>query len=74
VIELARAEGMAVTERAIGVHEVRAAKEAFLTSSLRGIAPLVRLGGQPIGRATTGTLTRRLTAAYLALVDRECSG
>ena len=72
VIELARAEGMAVAERAIGLHEVRAAKEAFLTSSLRGIAPLVRIGGTPIGRATPGELTRRLTAAYLALVDREC--
>ena len=73
VIELARAEGVAVTERAIGLHEVRAAKEAFLTSSLRGIAPLVRIGGTRIGRAMPGDLTRRLTAAYLALVERECS-
>ena len=72
VLELARAEGVAVAERVIGLHEVRAAKEAFLTSSLRGIAPLVRVGGKPIGRATPGELTRRLTAAYLALVDREC--
>jgi branched-chain amino acid aminotransferase len=74
VIELARAEGVAVAERAIGLHEVRAAKEAFLTSSLRGIAPLVRIGGNPIGRGTPGELTRRLTAAYLALIDRECGG
>jgi branched-chain amino acid aminotransferase len=74
VLELARAERIAVAERVIGLHEVRAAKEAFLTSSLRGIAPLVRIGGKPIGRATPGELTRRLTAAYLALVDRECGG
>jgi branched-chain amino acid aminotransferase len=73
VIELARAEGVAVAERAIGLHEVRAAKEAFLTSSLRGIAPLVRIGGKPIGRGAPGELTRRLSAAYLALVERECS-
>jgi len=72
VLELARAAGIAAAERAIELHEVRAAKEAFLTSSLRGIAPLVRIGGKPIGRATPGELTRRLTAAYLALVDREC--
>jgi branched-chain amino acid aminotransferase len=72
VLELAQAEGVAVAERVIGLPEVRAAKEAFLTSSLRGIAPLVRVGGKPIGRATPGELTRRLTAAYLALVDREC--
>ena len=73
VIELARAQGVAVTERAIELHEVRAAKEAFLTSSLRGIAPLVRISGKPIGRAAPGDLTRRLTAAYLALVERECT-
>ena len=72
VMELARVEKIAVAERTIGLHEVRAAKEAFLTSSLRGIAPLVRIGGKPIGRAAPGDLTRRLTAAYLALVDREC--
>jgi branched-chain amino acid aminotransferase len=74
VLELARADGIAVAERAIGLHEVRAAKEAFLTSSLRGIAPLVRVGGKPIGRAAPGELTRRLTVAYQALVDRECGG
>jgi len=72
VLELARAEGVAAAERKIGLHEVRAAKEAFLTSALRGIAPLVRIGGKPIGRGTPGELTRRLTAAYLALIDREC--
>jgi branched-subunit amino acid aminotransferase/4-amino-4-deoxychorismate lyase len=74
VLELARAEGVAAAERKIGLHQVRAAKEAFLTSSLRGIAPLVRIGGNPIGRGTPGELTRRLTAAYLALIDRECGG
>ena len=74
VLELARAEGVAAAERKIGLHEVRAAKEAFLTSALRGIAPLVRIGGKPIGRGTPGELTRRLTAAYLALIDRECGG
>jgi branched-subunit amino acid aminotransferase/4-amino-4-deoxychorismate lyase len=72
VLELARGEGIAVAERAIGLHEVRAANEAFLTSSLRGIAPLVRIGEKSIGRAAPGELTRRLTAAYLALIDREC--
>jgi branched-chain amino acid aminotransferase len=73
VLELGRAAGIHVGERKIGLHEVRAAKEAFLTSSLRGIAPLVRIGGTPIGRGAPGDMTRRLTAAYLALVERECS-
>ncbi len=48
------------------------AEEAFLTSSLRGLAPLVRLDGRPIGRGVPGTLTRQLADAYTALVAQEC--
>jgi branched-chain amino acid aminotransferase len=73
VIELAGAEGLPVAERAFTLDELLAAEEAFFTSSLRGIAPLVRIGPKPIGGATPGPVTRRLAAAYLALVDRECS-
>ena len=72
VLELAKAEGVAVAERAFGPDELLTAEEALLTSSLRGIAPLVRVGANPIGRGTPGDLTRRITTAYLALVDREC--
>ena len=58
-------------ERACGLDELLAADEAFLTSSLRGIAPLVRVGSSPIGRGVPGDMTRRMTANYLALVDHE---
>ena len=71
VYELAHAEGVAVAERAFGLDDLLAAEEAFLTSSLRGIAPLVRVGTTPIGHGTPGELTHRMTAAYLALIDRE---
>ena len=72
VLELARAQGLPAVERAFGLEELIAAEEAFLTSSLRGLAPLVRVGSHAIGRGTPGPCTLRLTAAYLALVDREC--
>jgi branched-chain amino acid aminotransferase len=72
VCELARAEAVVVAERAFRLDELLATQEAFLTSSLRGIAPLVRVGPTPIGRGAPGELTRRMIAAYLALVDREC--
>ena len=71
VLELARARGMPAAERAFGLDELLAAKEAFLTSSLREIAPLVRVGAQPIGRGTPGAVTREIAAAYAALVVRE---
>jgi branched-chain amino acid aminotransferase len=72
VLELAHAQGLPAEERAFGLEELLTAEEAFLTSSLRGLAPLVRVGPQAIGRGTPGQCTRRLTAAYLALVDQEC--
>jgi branched-chain amino acid aminotransferase len=72
VIEMAAELGVTVDERPFGLDELRDADEAFLTSSLRGIAPFVRVGGQPIGTGTPGAITRRVAAAYAALVTREC--
>jgi branched-chain amino acid aminotransferase len=72
VIELAGASGVPVAERICGPDDLRGAGEAFLTSSLRGLAPLVRVDGRAIGAGTPGDLTRRLAAAYASLVAREC--
>lgn len=41
-----------------------AAQEAFLTSSLREILPLVRLDSRPIGDGKPGPITRALHAAF----------
>jgi len=71
ILDLARRDGVTVAERAFGLDELLTADEAFLTSSLRGIAPLVRVGSSPIGRGVPGDTTRRMTASYLALVDHE---
>ena len=71
VLEIARARGMPGGERAFGLDELLAAKEAFLTSSVREVAPLVRVGAQPIGRGTPGSVTREIAAAYAALVAQE---
>jgi branched-chain amino acid aminotransferase len=72
VLELAIDAGIRVREQAFDLNALLAADEAFLTSSLRGLAPLVRVGGMPIGAGTPGPQTRRLMDAYAALVEREC--
>jgi branched-chain amino acid aminotransferase len=72
VLELARSEGLAVAERAFELDELLSADEAFLTSSLRGVAPLVRVGIEPIGQGVPGHWTRQLGTGYLALVGLEC--
>jgi branched-chain amino acid aminotransferase len=74
VLELARAQGLAVAERALTPDDLYAAQEAFLTSSLRGIAPLVRVNQRAIGAGAPGETTRRIRAAYSDLVARECGG
>jgi branched-chain amino acid aminotransferase len=81
VLELARALGLDTSDTPIELQDLRAAREAFLTSSLRGLAPLVavdEVGGPQapapyrIGDGSPGPMTRRLAAAYAALVAEEC--
>jgi branched-chain amino acid aminotransferase len=71
VMELAGSLGIAAAERELGLEDLFRAKEAFLTSSLRGIAPLVSVDARPIGDGCPGSFTRRVSAAYAALVSRD---
>ena len=72
VLELTRAAGMRAEERVFGLDALASAQEVFLTSSLRGLAPVSSLDGHVIGTGTAGAVTTRLMADYLALVEREC--
>jgi branched-chain amino acid aminotransferase len=71
VIELARAAGDIVQERVVGADELAGADEAFLTSSVRELVPLVRVNGTPVGSGAPGPITRRLHSAYAQLVETE---
>jgi branched-chain amino acid aminotransferase len=71
VIELAASHRIAVSERPFGIEELVRASEAFLTSSLRAVAPLVRIGPQRLGEGHVGPLTRCLMDAYAALGEQE---
>jgi branched-chain amino acid aminotransferase len=73
ILDLARERSIEALERPFGETELMAADEAFLTSSLRGIAPLVGVGTATIGGGTPGPLTRGLADAYAALVDEQCA-
>ena len=71
ILELASAQGIKTPERLCTLQDLRDAREAFLTSSLRGVAPVVRVGQTVIGTGVPGAVTASLTAAYRALVERE---
>ena len=65
VLDLATAHGIPATARAGTVDELRAADEAMLLSSVRGVAPLVELDGAPYA---VGPVTRLLRESFEAAV------
>jgi branched-subunit amino acid aminotransferase/4-amino-4-deoxychorismate lyase len=71
VIELAREIGLEVWEELIPPSVLAGAEEAFLTNSLLGVAPLVRVDGRSVGRGQPGSLTRTLAERYRSLVASE---
>ncbi len=71
VIGLARASGLRVREGEWAPAELEAAREAFTTSSLRGVAPLGSVDGTPIGDGGIGAITRRIGDDYRRLFERE---
>ena len=69
VLRLARGEGMGIIYRAPRMDENFA--EAFLTSSSRGIVPIVSIDGIGVGEGTVGAWTKRLSLAYQAYVEER---
>lgn len=69
VLELARAEGIPVEEGQYEPDDVRAADEAFLTSSIREVKPIATVDGVAVGGGPVTTLVGRL---YDARVDAAC--
>lgn len=67
VIETARAQGTRVRERTFSVRELTLADEAFLTSSLAEILPVVEVADARIGKGKPGPRTRLLHAAFSEL-------
>ncbi len=60
VLELARGARMDVAEEPLGADALRSADEAFLTSTLKGVLPIKRCDGWPIGPGRPGPVTRRI--------------
>ncbi|MCG2785616.1 MAG: aminotransferase class IV [Anaerolineae bacterium] len=68
VIRLARGAGLDVDYRAPDLDEPFS--EAFLTSSSRGVVPIVAIDGKPVGEGRVGAWTKTLIAAYNAYVEK----
>jgi branched-chain amino acid aminotransferase len=64
VISLAKQEGVDLCIRAIRVNELPLISEAFITSSSRGIVPVVGIDAQQVGDGMIGSITTRLMHLY----------
>jgi branched-chain amino acid aminotransferase len=77
VLRLARGQGMSIEYRSPRVDELF--DEAFLTSSSRGVVPIVGIDGKPVGQGkhrtepveVPGAWTKRLSLAYQAYVTER---
>jgi branched-chain amino acid aminotransferase len=71
VLELARGAGLDAVEESLGPEALRAADEAFLTSTLKGVLPIRRCDGWPIRHGRPGPVTRRVIELFEERVQAE---
>jgi branched-chain amino acid aminotransferase len=67
VLELAEQAGLRGHEGDYTLPQLYNAEEAFVTGTMGGLAPVVRVDGRTIGDGTPGPVTKRLTALFADL-------
>ena len=68
VIEIAQGKGLVVKFKPLKLTQLAMISEAFITSSSRGIVPVVQIDTVTIGRGSPGLITKELWKAYEAHV------
>ena len=63
-----RGHGGVVRELDFTLGEVYGANETFVTGTLGGVTPVVRVDGRAIGSATPGPITLRVSEMYLEAI------
>jgi branched-chain amino acid aminotransferase len=73
LLALAREARIPAEERRVLPADLARADEVLLSSSVRGILPVTRLDGRPVGDGKPGAVTRRLHALFEAAADAEAA-
>ena len=68
VIRVARGRGVEVRYSPLKLDQLPAVSEAFITSSSRGIVPIIQIDNVTVGEGQVGEITKQLSAAYEAHV------
>lgn len=69
VLRLARAEGVAVEEAMLQPRDLEMAEEVFITSTMREILPVTRVGEHAVADGRPGSVTIRLHDAFRRLAE-----
>ena len=66
IIELAHQHGIAIAETPVSLQSLNQASEIWISSSTRGVRPVVQLNGQAVGDGRPGALWRTMAEHYAA--------
>ena len=64
VIRVARGRGIQIKYKPLKLDQLSAVKETFLTSSSRGIVPIIQIDNITVGEGRVGSITKMLMSAY----------
>jgi branched-chain amino acid aminotransferase len=68
VIRVARGMGLEVKYQPLKRDQLKVAREAFITSSSRGVVPVIQIDDVIVGQGRPGQVTKQLSVAYDAYV------
>ncbi|HEX2993931.1 MAG TPA: aminotransferase class IV [Anaerolineales bacterium] len=71
VIEIAQNNRLEMKYQPLKRDQLAAAQEAFITSSSRGIVPVIQIDGFIVGQGTPGPITKKLSAIYDVYVTKK---
>jgi branched-chain amino acid aminotransferase len=71
IIEIAQNNRLEVKYQPLKRDQLSAAQEAFITSSSRGIVPVIQIDGVIIGQGRPGPITKKLSAIYNVYVTKK---
>lgn len=73
VLELCEELGIACDDQTgLTVQDMLSAEEIFLTASVSGIRPVVKVEQRAVGAGAPGAVTKKLMSAYRDLLEAEC--
>jgi branched-chain amino acid aminotransferase len=64
IIDIARGMGLEIKYQPLKQAQLETIAEAFITSSSRGIVPVIQIDNVTIGQGSPGPITKQLMAAY----------